>query len=225
MKIVAFIPARGGSKGVPGKNIKDFLGVPLITHSIRYAKSCHLVNRIYVSTDDNDIANISLSEGASIISRPDSISTDTATTESAINHFLESIEDKPDMIVLLQATSPLRPKGSLTQALEKFINGNFDSLLSLTPTHQFFWKVDEETASPEYDYMNRPRRQDIHPHEIPYDENGSLYIFTRKHFEKNGNRLGGKIGYISFPEKYGHQIDTIDDFHLLESLANRHEKE
>jgi CMP-N-acetylneuraminic acid synthetase len=69
--------------------------------------------------------------------------------------------------------------------------------------------------------VNRPRRQDFAPNEIPYDENGSLYIFTQKHFEKTGNRLGGKIGYITFSERYGHQIDTLDDFTFLESLAHK----
>lgn len=226
MKIAAFIPARGGSKGIPRKNILPFLGFPLINYSIEYAKTCDFVNDIYVSTDDREIAKISTSSGAHVINRPKNISTDTATTESAIQHFLDTIDIKPEIIILLQATSPLRPAGSLTKAINTFIQGEYDSLLSLTPTHQFFWKVNGDIASPEYDYMNRPRRQDFHPSDIPYDENGSLYIFTRKHFEKTGNRLGGKIGYISFPEKYGYQIDSMDDFTFLESLAsnNRNEK-
>ena len=219
--IAAFIPARGGSKGVPEKNIRAFSGKPLIVHSIEYAKSCEYINEIFVSTNDKAIAKISESSGTKIIHRPAELATDTATTESAIQHFLETVEDKPDIIVLLQATSPLRPKNSLNEALDIFINGKFDSLLSLTPTHQFFWKTNGETAKAEYDFVNRPRRQDFAPNEIPYDENGSLYIFTQKHFEKTGSRLGGKIGYITFSERYGHQIDTLDDFTFLESLAHK----
>ena len=225
MKIAAFIPARGGSKGIPRKNVLPFLGFPLINYSIEYAKTCDLVDGIYVSTDDQEIAEISTSSGAHVIKRPQNISIDTATTESAIQHFLDTIEIKPDIIILLQATSPLRPAGSLTKAITTFIQGEFDSLLSLTPTHQFFWKVDGEIATSEYDFMNRPRRQDFQLSDTPHDENGSLYIFTRNHFEKTGNRLGGKIGYITFPEKYGYQIDSMDDFIHLESLASNNLKE
>jgi len=225
MKIVTFIPARGGSKGIPRKNVLPFLGFPLINYSIEYAKTCDLVDSIYVSTNDKEIAEISSSSGAQVINRPNDISTDTATTESAIHHFLNVIDDKPDIIILLQATSPLRPAGSLADAINTFIQGEFDSLLSLTPTHQFFWEVDGNIALPKYDFKNRPRRQDFRPSDIPYDENGSLYIFTRKHFEKTGNRLGGRIGYITFAEKYGYQIDSMDDFNHLESLASNNREE
>ena len=225
MKIVTFIPARGGSKGIPRKNVLPFLGFPLINYSIEYAKTCDLVDGIYVSTNDKEIAEISSSSGAQVINRPNDISTDTATTESAIHHFLNVIDDKPEIIILLQATSPLRPAGSLADAINTFIQGEFDSLLSLTPTHQFFWEVDGNIALPKYDFKNRPRRQDFRPSDIPYDENGSLYIFTRKHFEKTGNRLGGRIGYITFAEKYGYQIDSMDDFNHLESLASNNREE
>jgi len=221
MKIVTFIPARGGSKGIPRKNVLPFLGFPLINYSIEYAKTCDLVDGIYVSTNDKEIAEISSSSGAQVINRPNNISTDTATTESAIHHFLNVIDDKPDIIILLQATSPLRPAGSLADAINTFIQGEFDSLLSLTPTHQFFWEVDGNIALPKYDFKNR----DFRPSDIPYDENGSLYIFTRKHFEKTGNRLGGRIGYIIFAEKYGYQIDSMDDFNHLESLASNNREE
>ena len=219
MNIITIIPARGGSKGLPRKNVLSFNGEPLVVHSIKYAQNCELINTVYVSTDDDEISSISSRAGASIIQRPLELSGDTATTESAIEHALSTLKITPDIIVLLQATSPLRPMNSLNSAIDIFISGKYDSLLSISPTHRFFWKIEnDDTAKAEYDFMNRPRRQDITKDDIRYIENGSIYIFTREHFENTGNRLGGKIGYIEFPEEYSYEIDTELDFIFLDNL-------
>jgi len=220
MNIIVIIPARGGSKGLPRKNILPFNNIPLIVHSINYAKECNLVDNIYVSTDDNEIASISSEYGATIIERPLELSGDSATTESAIDHALSTLETKPEIIILLQPTSPFRPKSSLQVALDKFIQNNFDSLLSISPTHHFFWSIDEnDNINAKYDYLNRPRRQDLKKENVRFVENGSLYIFTYDHFKSMNNRLGGKIGYIEFDEKYSHEIDTKLDFKFLEALV------
>ena len=158
-------------------------------------------------------------ENAEVIKRPIEISGDHATTESAIEHVLETLTEKPDIIILLQATSPLRPQNSLEDALNIFYNGQYDSLLSISPTHRFFWKISNNIAKPKYDFKNRPRRQDIRVEDIEYVENGSVYIFSYKHFMKEKNRLGGKIGYIIFPEEFSLEIDTISDFTILENYA------
>lgn len=200
------------------------MGEPLITHSIKYALAANQIDRVFVSTDDEQIASISKAAGAEIISRPDELSGDSATTESAISHALDWWTEReiiPDIIVLLQATSPLRPEGSLDLALEKFISGKNDSLLSISPTHRFFWKVEGEKAKAEYDFLNRPRRQDMTAEDIRYVENGSLYIFTQSHFDEVKNRLGGSIGYTVFPEDYSLEIDTSTDFKLLEDIAKK----
>ena len=218
-KIIALIPARGGSKGIPKKNIKKFMGSPLIVHTINYALSYHKINDVYVSTDNLEISEISKNAGAKIIDRPNNISTDTATTESAIEHALSQINIKPDIIVLLQPTSPLRPEGSLKKGIQKFISEEYDSLLSISPTHKFFWEISETKTTPKYDYLNRPRRQDLNKNEISYIENGSLYIFSYDHFQKVKNRLGGKIGHIIFPEEYSMEIDTELDFKILQKNA------
>ncbi len=222
MEIYCIIPARGGSKGVPQKNIKPFLGQPLIAHSIQYAKDAKQVTDVFVSTDDDKIATIAEEHGAKIIPRPSELSGDSATTESAITHAIQWWEEKgilPDIVVLLQATSPLRPPGSLDQALIHFQEQHFDSLLSISPTHRFFWRIEGQEAMAEYDYVHRPRRQDMTEADIRYVENGSLYIFTRAHFDSLGNRLGGKIGYTIFPEEYSPEIDSKHDFLLLENMA------
>ena len=216
--IIAIIPARGGSKGIPNKNIIDCMGKPLIAHSIEYAKESDLVTSIYVSTDDAKIAEVAKQYGAEIIDRPDSISGDTATTESAIEHVLNNIP-KPDIVILLQATSPLRPKGSLNKSLEKMISEKYDSLLSLSPTHRFSWKINGDEAIPKYDFKNRPRRQDISESEQAYIENGSIYIFTYENFIKHNNRLGGKIGYVVFEEEFSFEIDTPTDLIVIDSIA------
>ena len=216
--IIAIIPARGGSKGIPNKNIIDCMGKPLIAHSIEYAKESDLVTSIYVSTDDAKIAEVARQYGAKIIDRPDSISGDTATTESAIEHVLNNIP-KPDIVILLQATSPLRPKGSLNKSLEKMISEKYDSLLSLSPTHRFSWKINGDEAIPKYDFKNRPRRQDIPESEQAYIENGSIYIFTYENFIKHNNRLGGKIGYVVFEEEFSFEIDTPTDLIVIDSIA------
>ena len=218
-KITAFIPARGGSKGIPGKNIKGFAGKPLVVHSIEYALNCSQIDEVVVSTDDDKIAKIARKAGAKVVIRPPELSTDSATTESTIHHFVNNFNKKPDILVLLQPTSPFRPKGSLENAITHFTENGFDSLLSITPTHRFFWRVKEDqTTFAEYDYLNRPHRQNMKLEDIRYMENGSLYIFTRKHFDKTGNRLGGKIGFVEWLKEYSIEIDTQLDFDMVEKL-------
>ena len=218
-KIIAIIPARGGSKGILKKNIINFLDKPLITHSIKYAKESILINDIYVTTDDKDIAKVSLDSGAKVINRPDNLSNDTASTESAILHALDNIKTKPETIILLQPTSPLRPKGSLDEAIKHFVSEKYDSLLSISPTHRFFWETKKQTAIPKYNYKNRPRRQDIKSDEVNYVENGSLYISTYNNLISNKNRLGGNIGFVIFEEEYSYEIDTPTDLKILTSIA------
>ena len=216
---IVIIPARGGSKGIPGKNIKDFNGNPLISYSIEYALSTISSDNIFVSTDCSNIKEIALNLRVKVINRPIAIAGDTATTESAISHVLESIDFTPENIILLQATSPLRPLNSLLKILTHFKLNFFDSLLTISSTHRFFWEIDGKNAIPNYDFLNRPRRQDITKDDIKYVENGSVYIFTNNHFNKNSNRLGGNIGYYIFPEECALEIDSMSDWIVLEQIA------
>jgi len=220
MIIDAFIPARGGSKGIPKKNLINFLGKPLIVHSINYAKNCNLISNIYVSTDNEEISNEAKLNGAKVINRPKELADDSATTESAIEHYLQNIDYIPDLIVLLQPTSPHRPANSLELSINKLIENNYDSLLSISPTHKFFWNVHNDIAKPLYDYKNRPRRQDLNSKNINFVENGSLYLFTSDLFLKEKNRLGGKIGSIIFDEQFSVEIDTPNDLHILRVICS-----
>jgi len=229
-KVYAIIPARGGSKGVPKKNIKKLNGIPLINYSIKYAQSSYIDN-IIITTDCNDIKEI-VSESfpnlnkIKILNRPSKFATDEASTESVIKHVIDSNSfEQNAILILLQPTSPLRPKNSLNKLLEKFIDKNYDSLLTLSPIHPLTWKINDNNIKCMYDYLNRPRRQDINPKDYIYDENGSVYIFSIDIFKKEYNRLGGKIGYFIFSEDYGRQIDTKLDFNILESISKHLEKD
>jgi CMP-N,N'-diacetyllegionaminic acid synthase len=227
MNIFAIIPARGGSKGVPRKNVLDFDGIPLIAHSILQAKAVNEIVEVYVSTDNDEIADISAKFGAKVIQRPENISGDTATTETAVSHAISEWDSQklcPDAILLLQATSPLRPDWGIAKAIQTFKEGHYDSLLSLSQTHRFFWSIDGDEARAEYDYVNRPRRQDMTEKDIRYVENGSLYLFTRDHFLTHQNRLGGRIGSVVFPEEYAMEIDSKTDFEILEHLSKNLKK-
>jgi N-acylneuraminate cytidylyltransferase len=213
MKICALIPARGGSKGVSDKNIRLLNGKPLVVYSIEQALNSKYIDDVYVSSDSEIILNISKDSGAKIILRPEDISGDTATTESVIDHFLTKVDT--DIVVLIQCTSPFRTDNCFDEAILELKRG-FDSIISVSPTHKFRWKLDDTSIKPLYDYKNRPRRQDII--DVEFVETGSFYIFKKRVYLQQKNRLCGKIGYHIMPEQYSYEIDTENDFKLLEVL-------
>lgn len=219
-KYIVIIPARGGSKGIPKKNIKNFLGKPLVQHSIDYAKDSKLVDQIILTTDSEEIKKVGLESNISVIDRPSILSNDEATTESAIEHVISLFKFNKDTIfILLQPTSPLRPKNSLDLIINKFNKDACDSMLTLSPIHPLTWKINKDKPECMYDYLNRPRRQDFKKEDIIYDENGSVYIFKHIIFNQKLNRLGGKIGNFIFSEEYGKQIDTPLDFEILQTIG------
>lgn len=218
---IAIIPARGGSKGVPRKNVLALAGKPLIAHSILDAQEAQFIKAIFVSTDDPEIAQISISYGAEVILRPPELASDVATSESALLHALDEIEKSgifPDMIVFLQCTSPLRTGTDIDQAIAQFKAEGADSLLSVSPSHTFLWeKLDGKARATNYDPDQRPRRQDMKPQ---YTENGSIYIFKPWVLKELGNRLGGKISLFPMNELATWQIDSLTDFKIIDSLLS-----
>lgn len=220
---IAVIPARGGSKGIPGKNLKLLKGSPLIAHTIRAARRCESIDRVFVSSDDEEILAVSRAVGAEVVKRPDELATDSASTEPALEHVVQTLEEKGemiDLIIILQCTSPLRNEEDIENALLLFNKMNADSLLSVCETHAFFWKRDMESgqAIPTYDYHNRPRRQDIMPKDRLYKENGAIYITKRDVLMNQHNRLGGNIAMYVMPEHLSIEIDTEFDFWLCEEI-------
>lgn len=220
MKVMAVIPARGGSKGVPGKNVKLIAGKPLIAHTIEQAQQSAVVGRIFVSTDDADIAAVARKFGAEVVLRPASISGDTATSESAVLHALDTVRDEynyePDLVCFLQCTSPVRQAADIDNAVAVFLEQQADSLLTVSPSHRFLWSESSgEARSINYDHNARPRRQDMQPQ---YVENGSFYLFRPSILRANGNRLGGKVALYVMNEKASYEIDSLLDFRVVEVI-------
>ncbi|GFI46410.1 N-acylneuraminate cytidylyltransferase [Lachnospiraceae bacterium] len=212
---IAIIPARAGSKGIKNKNIFDFCGKPLIAWSIEQAIKAQFVDKVYVSTDGEDIADISQKYGAEVIWRPDILATDTACSEDAILHAIEEVERvcKIENIIFLQATSPVRLSSDIDNAIEVFEREKLDSLFSMTKLDDYcLWKNNNgRMESWSYDYKNRGRRQEREP---LYLENGSIYIFKPQIIRTLKNRLGGKIGMYEMPLERSYEIDSIQDIEI-----------
>ncbi len=221
-EIPVIIPARAGSKGILRKNIMDFCGKPLLAWSILQAKESLEVSNVYVSTDGDDIADVAMKFGAQVIRRPAEIATDTATSEAALKHAVHEIEKNEsfDSAVFLQATSPLRRKNDISEAIRLYWEKGYDSLFSMTVLEDYcLWKKDNnELQSFSYDYKNRGRRQERKP---LYLENGSIYVFSKEVLETYDNRLGGEIGMYPMPFHCSYEIDSIEDIPICEFFMKK----
>ncbi len=221
MTYLAFIPARAGSKGIPHKNLKLLAGKPLIAWSIEQALAARRVDRVIVSTDGAEIASMAKRYGAEVpFLRPAEISTDTADTEAAMLHALEELGKggyRPDFVVLLQPTSPIRLPGRIDAAIAFLEKNGADSLVSTCEIHPFLWK-NPENAQPSYDVQKRPRRQDVPAAERLYEENGSIYITRTDVLMRDKCRLGGKIAAFTMSGAESIDIDTVEDFALAGAI-------
>ncbi len=218
--ILALIPARGGSKGIPGKNARLVAGKPLVAHSIEQARQTAAVDRVVVSTDDEIIAGIARELGAAVIHRPADISGDEASSESALIHALDHLEQEegyvPELVLFLQATSPLRQPHDLARAIDTLHEEQADSLFSACPVHGFVWRLNARGLnSVSYDFENRLRRQDLGEDLL---ENGSIYLFKPWVLRRHGNRLGGRIAVHRMDPLDSFQIDEPEDLPRMEQL-------
>lgn len=223
MKIIAIIPARGGSKGIPRKNICSLSGKPLLAYSIEAALGSLRVNRVVVSTEDEEIAGVALEYGAEVIKRPLHLSGDEEMSESALSHALDELKKneqyEPDIVVFLQATSPIRWRDDIDKAIETLLVEDADSLFSACVFEGFVWEKKEHELVPlTYDYRNRKIRQQRNEH---LKENGSIYVFRPFILRQYGNRLGGKIAVYVMDELDSFQIDTPEDRDLVEFLLEK----
>ena len=221
MKVIAFIPVRGGSKSIPLKNIKAFCGKPLVCWNIEALENCDLVDEVVVATDSDEIWSVVESchyQKTKLYRRFAENACDTASTESVMLEYINYAQlHKDNTFMLVQATSPLTQTNHFTEALQMFENGKYDSILTCVRSYRFFWN--EDGTSMNYDYMNRPRRQNFHGMLM---ENGAFYINTVGNIIESGNRLSGKIGIYEMPEYTAAEIDEPDDWIVLESLMQRH---
>lgn len=219
--VIAFIPVRGGSKSIPLKNIKPFCGKPLVCWNIEALEACSEVDEVIVATDSDDIWNTVENwnyKKTTLYRRSAENACDTASTESVMIEYINYANLAEDSIfMLVQATSPLTETKHFTEALQMYAKGEHDSIITCVRNYRFFWN--EDGTSMNYDYMNRPRRQNFHGMLM---ENGAFYINKVGNILSNGNRLGGKIGIYEMPEYTATEIDEPDDWIILENLMRRH---
>ena len=218
---VAIIPARGGSKGVPGKNLRRVGGVPLVERAVRAASAASGVDLVVVSTDDDAIAAVAEGAGARVVARPAELSGDTASSESALLHALDVLEAegaRVGTVVFVQATSPFIPSEGIAEAVDQIVSGRFDSVFSAYETYGFLWRRNAEgrAAAINHDAAHRPRRQDREPH---YLETGAFYAFDAVGFRRFRHRFFGQVGIVEVPEGSAVEIDDDQQLALAEALA------
>ena len=225
MEILAIIPARGGSKGIPRKNLKQIAGYPLIYHTIEAAKNSKYVNRLILSTEDDEISSVAFSYGVEVSKRPLELAQDETKTAPVLLNVLEQLEQKenyvPDVVVLLQATCPLRDSKRLDEAFELFFSSDCDSVFTVRPvgiTHALWRQNHDGTVLGLYDYRNRPRRQDEDKHFGLYRETGETYIIKTEVLKKVKDFVGEKPIFHIPNDENTIDIDTVEDFEVAEKI-------
>lgn len=222
MKKTAIIPLRKNSKGIPGKNKKKMLGRPLFSWVLTAAVFSEL-DEVYIFTDDQEIIDFVNREyhwtpKVKALLRNDHNASDTASTESAMIEFAESIGNF-DILCLLQATSPLTTSQDINATLDEVLKNQKTSALTVVNTHRFIWNADGTPQN--YDVFKRPRRQDFEGLLI---ENGAVYVTTKEAFKTSHNRVSGSIGLVKMPEESLVEIDSLTDWEIVENLLAERQK-
>ena len=223
-RVLGIIPARGGSKGIPRKNIQQILGVPLIAYTIDEGLKSRYIDRLIVSTDDQEIANISLNYHAEVpFIRPRALATDTATSVATLQHAVNSVEKgaaRFDYVIELMVTNPLKIARDIDACIEKIEKTAADSVIGVTRLedhHPARIKkiVDDKLVDFCVQEVNETRRQDLRPH--AYIRNGSIYCLDRDILMSASRRYGTENSrpYI-FPVERSVNIDTLEDFYVAE---------
>ena len=216
-RTIAVIPARGGSKGVPGKNLRTVGGVSLIARAVGSALAARLIDDVYVSTDSPEIAAAARAAGAGVVDRPAELSDDGASSEAALLHALGAIGGAPGILVFIQATSPFIDPADLDAAIERVASGESDVVLAARESHGFLWrKTDEGARGINHDASYRLRRQDSEPQFL---ETGAFYVMRAAGFVEAGFRFFGRVGLAIVPALSAIEIDSEDDLQLASSIA------
>ena len=215
---IAIIPARGGSKGIPNKNLQTVGGVTLLARTISACLKSESIATVYVSTDSDDIAAVALNNGAQVIRRPADISGDTASSESALLHSLNEIEKTsslPKNVLFAQCTSPFITHTDIDGILD--LLKDHDSALTVTHNHAFIWRKDNtgNAIGINHDSAIRLPRQQLDPE---YKETGALYAMNIDQFRKCGHRFFGRIGMYEVPADRSMEIDEPEDLRLANTL-------
>jgi CMP-N-acetylneuraminic acid synthetase len=221
-RVVAVIPARSGSKGIPGKNLREVAGRSLVRRAVDAARSASRVDGIVVSTDGDAIAAEATAAGATVVRRPETLSGDEASSESALLHALSALDDgadgMPEVLVFIQATSPFIDPDDLDRAVERVVDGHADCVFSAAPSHAFLWRVDDDGAAVavNHDAATRPRRQDREPE---YRETGAFYVMRVAGFLEHRHRFHGRIELAVVDPRSAIDVDDPADLELATALA------
>lgn len=223
-EVLAIIPARGGSKGIPGKNLAMLAGKPLIAYTIENAINASWISKVVVSTDDAEIAAVSRQYGAIVVDRPAEISGDLSASESALIHtldYLKRIENYvPDLCVFLQCTSPLTLPPDIDGTIQALIEQDGDTALAVTPFHYFLWKQDQtgNSVGVNHDKSERLLRQ-LGDHQ--FLETGAIYVMKTKAFLNKKHRFFGKTVLYVMPPERCLEIDDPVDLKIAEVLLRK----
>ena len=217
MKMSAIIPARGGSKGVPAKNKRMLDGMPLIAKTITSANQAASVANVYITSDDDEILDISAQFGGIPIRRPEKLSGDKASSEDALLHALDFIDKETTTLVFLQCTSPFTTAEDIDKVVETFVKKKANSALSVTEFHGFLWKSNDEGNGEGINHNFRQLRKLRQDAPIQYIETGAIYVIDIELFKKTKNRFCGKC--VPVPVQTGRfEIDTEHDWKVAEAL-------
>nr|WP_319020949.1 acylneuraminate cytidylyltransferase [Brevibacterium sp. FME37] len=221
-RAVAIIPARGGSKGIPLKNLQKVAGVSLLARAINAAKSTPSIDRVVVSTDHEGIAAEAIRAGAEVSHRPADIAGDTATSESALIHTLANLGEDFDTTVFMQCTSPFIDSASINNAVAAVRDGDSDVVFSAVEDHSFLWRLDEgeSAVAVGHEASFRPRRQDRAKH---YNETGAFYVMRTDGLIEHGHRFFGRITIEEVPPEHAREIDDMSDLSLVRAIASTQE--
>lgn len=228
VKTIAVIPARGGSKGIPRKNLQPLVGKPLIAHTIEQAQRVNLVDRVVVSTDDQEIGDVAHRYGAEVVWRPREISGDLASSESALLHALGHLKEaeayQPDLLVFLQCTAPLALAEDIDGTIQALLDQDADSALAVAPFHYFLWRHDEhgDAVGVNHDKRRRLLRQE--QEELQYVEAGAVYVMRTPGFLEARHRFFGKTALYVMPPARRLEIDEPVDFQVAEVLMRERQK-
>lgn len=228
MKCLAVVPARGGSRTIPRKNLILLAGKPLIAHAIERANLAQTIDRVVVSTDDGEIAAIARKYGAAVVQRPLEISGDSSPSEAALLHTLDFLREaenyEPDLLILLQCTSPLTLPEDIDGTVRALLDENADSALAVVPFHYFLWRRDGDGDSRgiNHDKQIRPMRQQLEPQFL---ETGAVYVMRTAGFKQARHRFFGRTAMYVMPPQRCLEIDDAGDLRVAEILMHEQQKE
>lgn len=223
-EVVAIIPARGGSVGIPRKNLQLVGGESLVARAVRSARAAAGIHRVMVSTDDDEIATEARRSGAFVVDRPAALATSTASSESALLHAIASLDRPPAIVVMLQATSPFIDARDLDAAISRVTAAEADVVFAAVATPVFLWRPSLRDGAGwegvNHDAAVRPRRQDLPPQVA---ETGAFYVMRAAGLQAAAHRFFGRVEPQLVDERFAVDIDTEVELEIARALAGVHD--